>query len=64
MIDVIAKRLGRISTFWRIFGDTLAPGVNVRETAERETPAFSATSWALTNSFCDKPVSVLAARFA
>jgi hypothetical protein len=26
----------------------LAPGVKARETAERETPARSATSWALT----------------
>ena len=29
--------------------ETLAPGVNVRETAERETPARFATSAAVTN---------------
>src|SRR5205823_494727 len=29
--------------------DTLAPGVNVRDTAERDTPARSATSAAVTN---------------
>jgi hypothetical protein len=28
--------------------ETLAPGVKVRETADRETPASSATCWALT----------------
>ena len=32
------------STLARIFSDTEAPSVNVRDTAERETPARSATS--------------------
>ena len=33
----------------RVISDTLAPSVNVRETAERETPARAATIWAVTN---------------
>jgi len=28
----------------RVSADTLAPGVKARDTAERETPAFAATS--------------------
>ena len=31
-------------TFFRIFAETLAPGVKVRETADCETPANRATS--------------------
>src|SRR5690606_35469606 len=40
-------------TLRRVSGDTLAPRVNVRETAERETPACLATSSALMNFFSD-----------
>jgi len=40
----------------RVSGDTLAPLVNVRETADWETPASLATSWAVTGR---RPRSVL-----
>jgi hypothetical protein len=40
-------------TFRRVSGDTLAPAVKVRDTADRETPALSATSCALTKTFRD-----------
>jgi hypothetical protein len=36
-----------------VASETLAPGVKVRETAERETPAFLATSSALTKTLSD-----------
>jgi hypothetical protein len=35
----------------RVSADTLAPSVNVRDTAERDTPASSATRLALTDAF-------------
>jgi hypothetical protein len=35
------------STFLRIFNDTDAPSVKVRETAARDTPALSATSFSV-----------------
>ena len=34
----------------RVSSEMLAPGVNARDTAERETPASLATCWALTKS--------------
>jgi hypothetical protein len=36
----------------RVRGATLAPGVKVRDTAERETPASAATSWEVTFDCC------------
>src|SRR6266478_6238436 len=45
--------------------ETLAPGVNVRETAERETPARFATSAAVTNDLrSDCWLTLSAPRFA
>jgi len=38
-------------TLARVSAETLAPSVKVRETAERETPASSATRLALTEGF-------------
>jgi hypothetical protein len=35
-----------LNTRWRVAADTLAPGVNARETAACETSATRATSWA------------------
>lgn len=46
-IHLIARASAALSTFCRVFSDTEAPGVKVRETAERETPASLATSSAL-----------------
>ncbi len=46
-IHLIAQASAALSTFCRVFSDTEAPGVKVRETAERETPASLATSSAL-----------------
>jgi len=38
-------------TLFRVAAETLAPVVKVRDTAERDTPALSATSFALTTAF-------------
>jgi hypothetical protein len=38
-------------TFARVSGDTLAPSVKARDTADRETPARSATLSALIEAF-------------
>jgi len=49
----------------RVASDTLAPSVKVRETAERDTPATRATSWALTNDlFLASPIPTILARRA
>jgi hypothetical protein len=51
-----------VSTFSRVVGETLAPLVNVRDTAEMETPAKSATSRAVTRrSEVDRLVAFAAA---
>src|SRR5438132_7890444 len=57
LIRLCARRLTRYPRWSaartmrsRALVDTLAPGVNARETAERETPARLATSAAVTNA--------------
>src|SRR3954466_7112086 len=51
------------STFSRVSGATLAPGVKVRDTAERDTPASSATSTEVTEVFCLSDIGELVERF-
>jgi hypothetical protein len=46
----------------RVAGDTLAPSVKVRETADRDTPASSATRMVLTEDFLGGGVSFLSVR--